>query len=93
MTSTGPFRLEKNKPVEIIFALTVGRGSDRLSSISVGRNYVLKSIGAYNSNFTSLPVDIDDELYKSGLDFSLEQNYPNPFNPNTFIGLIFRLNH
>jgi hypothetical protein len=86
MTSTGPFRLEKNKPVEIIFALTVGRGSDRLNSISVSRNYVLKSIGAYNSNFTSLPVDIDDEFFESGLDFSLEQNYPNPFNPNTIIG-------
>lgn len=39
-TSIGPFNLEKDKSVEIITALTVGRGTDHLNSITVARDLV-----------------------------------------------------
>jgi len=53
-TSIGPFNLEKDKPVEIITALTVGRGTDHLNSITVARNLVRGVIEEYKINFVSV---------------------------------------
>jgi cyclophilin family peptidyl-prolyl cis-trans isomerase len=47
--SIGPFSLEKSKPVEIILALVVGRGSDELNSITVAKENVQKAIAMANS--------------------------------------------
>jgi hypothetical protein len=82
-SSIGPLTLEKNKSVEIILALVVGRGTDYLNSITVARENVQRAIEEYESNFASMtytappPVPVNDYI--------LYQNYPNPFNPTTTI--------
>ena len=86
LVSTGPFKLEKGKPVNIIVAHIVGRGTDALNSITVSRNYSEAIQTFYESNFTNIPVSVEDgnpELNVSK--FELYQNYPNPFNPVTNI--------
>ena len=83
--SSGPFKLEKDKPVDIIIANIVGRGSDALNSITVAKNYVSNIIKYYNSNFpNSILTGVKDEPNKVN-NFRLDQNYPNPFNPSTKI--------
>jgi len=83
LTSTGPFKLEKDKLQEIIIAYVVGRGSDYLNSITVARGNVQRAIQEYQSNFASMtytappPEPINN--------YMLHQNYPNPFNPVTTI--------
>jgi hypothetical protein len=81
---SGPFKLEKDKPQEIIIAYVLGRGTDPLNSITVARGNVQRAIEEYESNFASMtyspppatnPVD----------NYVLYQNYPNPFNPTTTI--------
>ena len=82
-SSIGPFTLEKNKPIEILLALVVGRGTDNLNSITVARGNVQRAIQEYQSNFASMtytappPEPINN--------YMLHQNYPNPFNPVTTI--------
>ena len=82
--SSGPFKLEKDKPQEIIIAYVLGRGTDPINSITVARGNVQRAIEEYESNFASMtyspppatnPVD----------NYVLYQNYPNPFNPTTTI--------
>jgi hypothetical protein len=84
LVSSGPFKLEKDKPQEIIIAYVLGRGTDPLNSITVARGNVQRAIEEYESNFASMtyspppatnPVD----------NYVLYQNYPNPFNPTTTI--------
>jgi len=82
-SSIGPLTLEKNKPVEIILALVVGRGTNNLNSITVARENAQRAIQEYENNFASMtyspppPVPITEYI--------LYQNYPNPFNPTTTI--------
>jgi hypothetical protein len=84
--STGPFRLELGKPVTIIVAHIVGRGTDYLNSITVSRDYSSAIQSFYESNFTSIPVSVEDTNPDIIADkFELHQNYPNPFNPMTNI--------
>jgi hypothetical protein len=86
MTNIGPFKLEKNKAVEIIVAYVAARGNSPLNSVEVTRNYCKAIEQFYHSNFTILPTDIH-ELSENNVpnDFQLFQNYPNPFNPCTKI--------
>jgi hypothetical protein len=86
MANTGPFKLEVNKPVTIIVAHIVGRGTDSLNSITVAREFS-RDIDVFNkSNFTDFPVSVEDEnANQLPLQFRLYQNYPNPFNPTTKI--------
>ncbi|MCH8032926.1 MAG: T9SS type A sorting domain-containing protein, partial [Bacteroidetes bacterium] len=84
MISTGPFELEKDKPVTIIGAYVLGRGTDALNSISVARGNVRRAIEEYNNNFSSLAYDPGDPIFPV-TDYVLYQNYPNPFNPATTI--------
>lgn len=46
MTNVGRFQLLKNKPVDIIVAYTLGRGTDALNGITKGRKYL-----SYNSAY------------------------------------------
>jgi len=88
--NTGPFRLEKNKPVDIITANIVGRGSDPLNSVTVTRGYAANIIKYYNNNFpNSILTGVRDspQVINS---FNLFQNYPNPFNPSTRIKYFVR---
>jgi hypothetical protein len=83
LVSVGPFKLEKDKPQEIIIAYVIGRGTDYFNSITVARENVQRAIQEYQSNFASMtytappPEPINN--------YMLHQNYPNPFNPVTTI--------
>jgi hypothetical protein len=83
--SSGPFRLEKNKPVDIIVGHIVGRGSDGLNSITVAKGYAASAINYCKSNFPNSIITGVKGLPNTVTDFRLEQNYPNPFNPSTKI--------
>ena len=85
IVSTGPFKLEKNKPVDIIVAYIVGRGADELNSLSIAENYAINTIKYYNSNFPKSILTGIKDLSITVTDFKLYQNYPNPFNPATRI--------
>ena len=82
--STGPFTLEKSKPIEIILALVVGRGSDELNSITIAKENVQKAIEEYQSNFSSMTYNPPAPTNPI-TNYVLHQNYPNPFNPTTTI--------
>ncbi len=84
LTSSGPFSLPKDEPVDIILAYVVGRGSDHINSISVARNTVGFVHNEYSKNFSSMTsvIENDNDLPS---EYKLEQNYPNPFNPSTTI--------
>ncbi len=86
MVNSGPFVLEKDNPVEIITAYIVGRGTDAINSVTVAKDIANDVIGFYNTNFSYIPVGIEDTKTKTiPTKFVLEQNYPNPFNPTTTI--------
>ena len=83
--STGPFKLEKNKPVDIIVAYIIGRGTDYLNSITVAKDYADNIIKYYNANFPNSIITEVNESPQRNIDFRVYQNYPNPFNPSTAI--------
>lgn len=86
MNSTGPFELERDKPIELIYALIVGRGENSLNSLIVAEEYANRIIDFYKSNFDLTVIDVKkhtDNLVVD--DLQLYQNYPNPFNPTTII--------
>ena len=84
MLSVGEFTLEKDKPVTIIGAYILGRGTDHLNSITVARENVRRAILEYESNFASLTYDPGEPVYPID-NYVLYHNYPNPFNPTTTI--------
>ena len=86
ISSTGPFDLVKGKPIEIIIAYIVGRGSTSLNSITEARRITNDVIGFYNTNFTYVSVGVKENISTQlPTEFHLSQNYPNPFNPSTTI--------
>jgi hypothetical protein len=82
--STGPFKLEKDKPQEIIVAFVMGRGTDYFNSITVARENVQRVIQEYESNFASMTYSAPPPTNPIS-DYVLYHNYPNPFNPATTI--------
>jgi hypothetical protein len=84
LISTGPFKLEKDKPQDIIIAYVMGRGTDHFNSITVARENVQRAIQEYESNFTSMTYSAPPPTTPV-TSYVLYQNYPNPFNPNTTI--------
>jgi hypothetical protein len=85
LVNTGPFNLEVGKPVTIIVAYIVGRGTDRLNSIIKAREIAEFTHQFYQSNFDDNLVSVDETNVSLPTDFKLYQNYPNPFNPSTKI--------
>ena len=86
MGNSARFKLEMNESVEIIAAYTSTRGTDPLNSITVTKNRVNYVLGHYATNFSDIPVIVDENpIIQLPNDFSLNQNYPNPFNPSTVI--------
>ncbi|MCW9098342.1 MAG: T9SS type A sorting domain-containing protein, partial [Ignavibacteriaceae bacterium] len=79
----GPLTLEKNKPVEIILALVVGRGTNNLNSITVAKENAQRAIQEYENNFASMTYTPPPPIPVTN--YVLYQNYPNPFNPTTTI--------
>jgi len=84
LLSVGEFTLVKDKPVTIIGAYILGRGTDALNSITVARENVRRAILEYESNFASLTYDPGEPVYPID-NYVLYHNYPNPFNPTTTI--------
>jgi hypothetical protein len=83
--STGPFQLEEGKPIDIILAYSVGRGTDPLNSVTETKSICQYAISIYESNF-DIETSVDDNVHSFIPDeFQLFQNYPNPFNPTTTI--------
>ncbi len=84
VVSSGPFKLEVNKPVDIIVGHIVGRGTTALNSITKARDNAKTMINFTKSNFSDFTVtDIKDQITLQPEEFYLSQNYPNPFNPST----------
>ena len=84
LVGTGPFKLEKDKPQEIIIAYVLGRGTDPINSITVARENVQRAIEEYESNFASMTYSAPPATHPVNT-YVLYQNYPNPFNPTTTI--------
>ena len=86
VVSSGPFKLEVNKPVDIIAGHIVGRGTDALNSVTKAKDNAKTMINFVKSNFSDFTVsDIKDQITLQPEEFYLSQNYPNPFNPVTKI--------
>lgn len=84
MLSTGPFKLEKGEPQDIIIAYVIGRGTDPINSITVARKNVRRAIAEYESNFASMTYTPPPPTAPI-TNYILYHNYPNPFNPTTTI--------
>ena len=81
-----PFKLKAGEPVNIIVAHIAGRGYNALNSITISRVFSSSLDEYLKSNFTNIPVSVDDEISDlTPTSFKLSQNYPNPFNPITKI--------
>jgi hypothetical protein len=80
----GPFTFAPGDSQYVSFALIVGQGADRLSSVTTLKDYA--------AALTQTPTDVDDDPVSilPGT-FILHQNYPNPFNPGTDIGYELRV--
>jgi len=55
MSNTGPFKLEKGVPVDIVVAYVVGRGNDAKQSVNVAKQYSEIAQLLFDSNFPSPP--------------------------------------
>jgi len=70
MSNTGPFKLVKNQPVDIVVAYVVGRGSNALNSISVAKQYSVVAQLVFDNNFPSPPPPPQVKYsHKNGPDF------------------------
>jgi len=84
--STGPFTLEKEKPVDIYVAYIAVRKDSSLGSLTEARRIARMNKLFYLKNFgIEVPQPVETEEEKIPYDFYLYQNYPNPFNPTTNI--------
>ncbi len=72
LLSAGPFKLEANKPVDIIVAHTVGRGADSLNSITVTRQLVQEVLNDIEVIFQQLL----QLMTKSQWKYQKNSNYP-----------------
>ncbi|MBN8545611.1 MAG: hypothetical protein J0L60_05680 [Ignavibacteria bacterium] len=55
MSNTGPFKLEKGVPVDIVVAYVLGRGSDAKNSVTIAKQYSEIAQLLFDSNFPSPP--------------------------------------
>ncbi|MGE5436520.1 MAG: T9SS type A sorting domain-containing protein, partial [Syntrophothermus sp.] len=85
LTSVGPFKLEADKPVDIIVGSIIAKGSSNLNSISLGKEYASNLIRVAKSNLNILITGSANDYKTNPSEFLLSQNYPNPFNPSTKI--------
>lgn len=83
LLTTGPFKLSVDKPVDILGAFILGRGTDAINSITVARENVQKAIQEYKNNFSLMAYKPGEPIAIKS--YNLFQNYPNPFNPTTTI--------
>ncbi len=82
LITTGPINMAPSDTQEVVIAILINRGTDRLNSLAL-----LKQDAAYYRNlyYNNFPVSVDDKNSTLPDEFILYQNYPNPFNPTTNI--------
>ncbi len=82
--SSGPVTFAPGDSQEVVYAIVIARGDNRLDSVTKLKE---KAAAVREFYYTGkLPTAIsDDEPVLSPNRFSLSQNYPNPFNPQTII--------
>lgn len=85
VVNTGPFRMEKDKPVDITVSYLVGQGNSAAGSVAAMREVADFTRQIYNSNFTNFTTGLKEFSGSVPGSFSLLQNYPNPFNSTTVI--------
>jgi hypothetical protein len=83
--SSGPFTFAVGDTQEVVIGIVVGQGADRLSSITVMKNYTLMAQKVYNESIVSQQIITVNKPKETPSTYSLSQNYPNPFNPSTTI--------
>ncbi len=70
MSNTGPFELVKDKPVDIVVAYVVGRGTNALNSITIAKQYDIVAQLVFDSNFPSPPAPPQVKYnFRNGVDF------------------------
>ncbi len=70
MSNTGPFKLVKGQPVDIVVAYVVGRGTNALNSITVAKQYDIVAQLVFDNNFPSPPAPPQVKYsVKNGIDF------------------------
>lgn len=85
LQSTGPFTFAAGDTQEIVAALVIAQGTDRLNSITKLRLYTDLAHELHRNNYTLYSPPIPPPPVPQASDFLLYQNYPNPFNPSTQI--------
>jgi hypothetical protein len=76
--NVGPFQLVKDKPVDIIAAYIVGRGTNARTSVGEAQRISDFVQRFFDSNFDPT-VGVKEKPVAIPREFALQQNYPNPF--------------
>ena len=85
MLNSGPFTMVPGDTQEVVAAIILGQGTDRLTSITVMKYNDEFAQSAFDSS--NVWTDVEEETAREELtaQFCLSANYPNPFNPVTRI--------
>jgi hypothetical protein len=86
LLNTGPFTLARGDTQEVVAAVLLARGADRLQSVTTlkAHAHFIRDMFENDYRFLNVPEQpsvIRDEPVPT--EFLLRQNYPNPFNPGT----------
>ncbi len=92
LLTTGPINLRPGDSLELVYAIAVVSGTDRLDALSNMLTEVPVIRNFYRDNFQSPLASGDDSPHALPSALSLSQNYPNPFNPETTIEFSLRQN-
>ena len=82
LTNSGPFSILQGDTQEVVAAVIISQGTDRLNSVSRLKEDVATVHALYTSGIV---VDARSEEARVPETYELLQNYPNPFNPSTTI--------
>ncbi len=87
IVNSGPFQLEKEKPIDIVVAYLVGyNATSSLSSLQNAKQRTIDMLPYFQNNqFEIIIADTTNIKHEPVGQFGLKQNYPNPFNSTTII--------
>jgi len=81
MINSGKFDMQPADTQEVVYAILLAQGTDRINSVSELKK---KAKGLKEFYYRSNPLDVNSDNLLS-MKYFLGQNYPNPFNPTTNI--------